>query len=68
MMKKNIKFLTIVAPITYTLPAPIIGIRMALQSAAPGGQISYNASKKFELYGESIVKVWEAWFRYVGIA
>lgn len=66
MMKKNIKFLTVIVPIAYTIPAPIIGFCIAITEAG-AGSISYDSGKLFEAYRNSIVKVWQAWFRFVGI-
>lgn len=68
LMKKNIKYLTVVLPIAYTLPLPLISFMISVTLAGTGGSMSYETGKMLEAYTQSIVRVWQAWFKFVGIS
>jgi hypothetical protein len=55
--------MTVVIPIAYTIPAPIVGFCMALTP-----NVSYDSGKMYEAYCQSIVKVWQEWFKFAGIS
>ena len=63
LMTKNIKYLTIVLPIAYSLPTPLIGIAMALTEG-----LGHPGTAIFNSYTHSVVKAWQTWFTFVGIA
>lgn len=64
-MLKTIKFLTIVAPIAYTMTAPIVAFIVILGAAS---YRTYETANILQIYYVSVVKVWEIWFNYVGIS
>lgn len=69
--KKNIKLLTVVVPIACTiLPLPIVAITVAISGGANGrggGSISDVADPMFKAYYYGVIKVWQEWFKFVGI-
>lgn len=63
LMTKNIKYLTIIVPIAYSLPAPLIGTAMVLTEG-----LGHPGTAIFNSYTHSVVKAWQTWFTFVGIA
>ena len=67
-MLKNIKFLTVIVPIAYTMTFPIVTVLFVMAGGAPLAESSrHYLSENFGMYCASIPKVWEIWFQFVGI-
>lgn len=66
LMKKNVKFLTVIIPIAYTLTFPLVLTVFVVGTENPYG-CHQGAHKLFQQYTESIVKVWQLWFNFVGL-
>ena len=68
-MKKNVKFVTVVLPIAYTLTFPVAMVGFVMAGAAPyqGYESRRTLENLFDVYCQSIVKVWQAWFKLMEI-
>jgi len=63
LMKRNIKFFSILLPIACTLPAPVIGASLVVAEA-----VGYPGTVLFNSYMQTVAKAWQMWFTFVGIA
>lgn len=67
-LKKNVKLLTIVVPLTYTAALPFVLIGSIMMGASGSCEAHRNSNAFLEMYSTGLQKTWQAWLKYVELA
>jgi len=67
LVEKNFRLLTVAIPITYTLTLPFVGFACIVTSTIPEEFLGFSPGQLFQLYCESLPKIWSWWFTHAKV-